>query len=66
MRVAVIVVSMLMVATPSAASQSCMSKTEARQHFGSMHIYWHGQACEGPLRVIRVDFGMSAACPVRG
>jgi hypothetical protein len=66
MRVAVIVVSMLMVATPSAASQSCMSKTEARQHFGSMHIYWHGQACEGPLRVIRVDFGMSAAWPVRG
>jgi hypothetical protein len=20
-----------------------MSKTEARQHFGSAHIYWHGQ-----------------------
>jgi hypothetical protein len=43
LRVAVIVVSMLMVATPSEASQSCMSKTEARQHFGSVHIYWHGQ-----------------------
>jgi hypothetical protein len=28
--------------TPSAASQSCMSKTEARQHFGSLHIYWRG------------------------
>jgi hypothetical protein len=42
MRVAVIVVSMLVVATPSEASKSCMSKTEARQHFGSVHIYWHG------------------------
>ncbi|SDS08433.1 hypothetical protein SAMN05444158_0952 [Bradyrhizobium canariense] len=42
MRVAVIVVSMLMVTTPSKASSSCMSKTEARQHFGSVHIYWHG------------------------
>src|ERR1700730_11043951 len=42
MRVAVIVVSMLMVAAPSEASRSCMGKTEARQHFGSAHIYWHG------------------------
>ena len=42
MRVAVIVVSMLVVATPSHASESCMTKTEARQHFGSVHIYWHG------------------------
>jgi hypothetical protein len=42
MRVAVIVVSMLVVTTPSEASKSCMSKTEARQHFGSVHIYWHG------------------------
>ena len=42
MRVALIVVSMLIVATPSEASRSCMSKTEARQHFGSAHIYWHG------------------------
>jgi hypothetical protein len=42
MRVAVIVVSMLVVTTPSEASESCMSKTEARQHFGSVHIYWHG------------------------
>jgi hypothetical protein len=43
MRVAVIAVSMLVVATSSEASKSCMSKTEARQHFGSVHIYWHGQ-----------------------
>jgi hypothetical protein len=42
MRVAVIVVTMLAVTTPSMASQSCMSKTEARRHFASMHIYWHG------------------------
>src|SRR5229473_583270 len=44
MRVAVIVVFALMAATPSEASRSCMSKTEARQHFGSVHIYWHGPA----------------------
>jgi hypothetical protein len=42
MRVAVIVVSMFVVATPSQASESCMTKTEARQHYGSVHIYWHG------------------------
>jgi hypothetical protein len=46
MPIAVIAVSMLVilaVATPSEASQSCMSKTEARQHIGSVHIYWHGR-----------------------
>jgi hypothetical protein len=43
MRVAVIAVSMLVAATSSEASKSCMSKTEAREHFGSVHIYWHGQ-----------------------
>jgi hypothetical protein len=42
MRVAVLVVSMLVLATTSEASRSCMSKTEARRHFGSVHIYWHG------------------------
>jgi len=42
MRVAVIVVSILLTATPTKASESCMSKTEARQHFGMVHIYWHG------------------------
>ena len=42
MRVAVFVVFVLMVSTPSEASKSCMTKTEARQHFGSVHIYWHG------------------------
>ena len=45
MPVAVIVVSMLLmlVATPSEASKSCLGRTEARQHFGSVHIYWHGK-----------------------
>jgi hypothetical protein len=42
MRVAVLVV-FLVVTTPSEASMSCMSKTEARQHYGSLHIYWHGK-----------------------
>jgi len=42
MRVAVLVVAILMIATTSEASQSCMSKTEARRHFGSVHLYWHG------------------------
>lgn len=42
MRVAAIVV-LLVVTTPSEASKSCMSSTEARQHFGSVHIYWHGK-----------------------
>jgi len=42
MRVAMIVV-LLVVTTPSDASKSCMTKTEARQHFGSVHIYWHGK-----------------------
>jgi hypothetical protein len=46
MPIAVIAMSMLVmlvVATPSEASQSCMSKTEARQHLGSVHVYWHGR-----------------------
>ena len=42
MRVAAIVVLVSALTTPSEASTSCMSKTEARQHFGSVHIYWHG------------------------
>jgi hypothetical protein len=42
MRIGVIVVSMLVLTTSSQASESCMTKTEARQHFGSVHIYWHG------------------------
>ena len=57
MPIAVIAVSMLVmlvVTTPSEASHSCMSKTEARQHFGSVHIYWHGRDhCWGATRTRR-------------
>jgi hypothetical protein len=42
MRVAVIVMLMLVVATPSEASKSCMSKTEARDVYRTSHLYWHG------------------------
>jgi hypothetical protein len=41
MRVAVIVVLVSLLATRSEASTSCMSKTEARQHFGTVYLYWH-------------------------
>jgi hypothetical protein len=43
MRVAVIVVTMLAAAAPSQASQSCMSQADARRHFPTDHIYWHGR-----------------------
>jgi hypothetical protein len=43
MRVVVIVLFMSVLTTASEASNSCMSKTEARQHFGSVWIYWHGK-----------------------
>jgi hypothetical protein len=43
MRVALFVVFVSVLTTPSEASNSCMSKTEARQHFGSVHVYWHGK-----------------------
>ena len=42
MRVVVLVVAVLVIATTSEASSACMSKGEARRHFGSVHIYWHG------------------------
>ena len=54
MRVAVFVVLILVVSTPSEASKSCMSKTEARQQFGS-YIYWHGP-----------DHCWDATPPIRG
>ncbi len=41
MRVAVIVAFVSLLTTPSEASTSCMSKTEARQHFGTVYLYWH-------------------------
>ena len=42
MRVPAIIAMVLVSTTPSEASKSCMTKAEARQHFGSVHIYWHG------------------------
>jgi hypothetical protein len=41
MRVAVLVLWIAVISTPSEASNSCLSKNEARQQFGS-YIYWHG------------------------
>jgi hypothetical protein len=61
MRVAMIVVSILVVATPSEASKSCMSKTEARQHFGSVRIYW--QAWPGSLLGRDIDSRAPSDCP---
>jgi hypothetical protein len=46
MPVVVIAVSMLVSLAsmgPSEASQPCVSRTDARQHYGSVHIYRHGQ-----------------------
>ena len=42
MRVAVIVVGLVVVSTPSQASRSCMTQAEARQQFATSHLYWHG------------------------
>src|SRR5262249_12148980 len=42
MRAAFIVVLVLMAASPSHASKSCMTMTEARAQFATSHLYWHG------------------------
>jgi hypothetical protein len=42
MRAAVIVVLVLMAASPSHASKSCMTMAEARAQFATSHLYWHG------------------------
>ena len=42
MRVAIVVVFVSILATASEASPSCETRTEARQHYGSAHLYWHG------------------------
>jgi len=46
-----------MLTKPSQGSSSCMSQSEARQHFGSVHLYWHGpdhcwDAAPGRHRII--------------
>ena len=45
MRVAVIVVGLVVVSTPSQASRSCMTQAEARQQFATSHLYWRGRHC---------------------
>jgi len=45
MRVAVIVLGLVVVSTPSQASTSCMTRTEARQQFPTSHLYWYGSHC---------------------
>jgi hypothetical protein len=42
MRVTVFVVSLFVMVSPSRASESCMTMSEARDHFPSAHLYWHG------------------------
>ena len=42
MRVAVIVLGLVVVSTPSQASWSCMTRAEARQQFPTSHLYWYG------------------------
>lgn len=42
MRVALIVVAVAFVASPSHASPSCMTMTEARAAFPGKHLWWHG------------------------
>jgi hypothetical protein len=58
MRVALFVASMLALTAPAQASSSCMSKSEARKHFASLHLYWHGpdhcwDATPGRHRLVR-------------
>ena len=45
MRVAVIIVGLVVVSTPSQASRSCMTQAEARQQFATSHLYGHGGHC---------------------
>ena len=42
MRISVVFVAVIVITTPAPASAACMSIGEARQHFGSVHLYWHG------------------------
>jgi hypothetical protein len=42
MRISVVFVAVMVIAAPAQASAACMSIGEARQHFGSVHLYWHG------------------------
>jgi hypothetical protein len=39
---AVVIVALVLIATPSHASKSCMTMAEARTQFATSHLYWHG------------------------
>jgi hypothetical protein len=39
---AVVIVALVLIATPSHASKSCMTMAEARVQFATSHLYWHG------------------------
>jgi hypothetical protein len=66
MRVALVVVTLLVVTTPSFASESCQSMAEARQHFPDSHLYWHGRHCwdANPGRGVRVH-SVQRRMPIR-
>jgi hypothetical protein len=63
MRVAFIVAAFIVASLPALtvplhALSSCMSQSEARQHYGSVHLYWHGpdhcwDATPGRHRIVR-------------
>lgn len=42
MRIALIVVAIAVATSPSLASPSCMTQSEARQKFPKAHLWWHG------------------------
>src|SRR3569833_1201980 len=42
MRISVVFVAVKVLTAPVPASAACMSIGEARQHYGSVHLYWHG------------------------
>src|SRR5438046_9823244 len=42
MRVAIIAVAIAVASSPSLASPSCMTQSEARQKFPKPHLWWHG------------------------
>jgi hypothetical protein len=42
MRIAMVAVAIVVVSSSSHASPSCMTQAEARQKFGTAHLYWHG------------------------
>jgi hypothetical protein len=41
--IALSMLTILLSGSRSDAATSCMTKMEARRHFGSVHLYWHGR-----------------------